>query len=95
MLSLRDILKIDIILTQRFSKSNLLKFIRASSVSNSIKDGATKNYIFPRIWINDDYNKNELPPTEDNQPLVVNVSIYLSSIIKIDDPTQVDKLKLV
>ena len=49
----------------------------------------TPNYIFPRVWLNGEYNKYELPPTEDNQPVVVNVSIYLSSIIKIDDPTQV------
>ena len=58
-------------------------------ISNSNQDDTKKNYIFPRVWINDDYNKNELPPTEDNTPLKVNVSIYLSSIIKIRDTTQV------
>ena len=43
------------------------------------------------MWLKENYNKYELPPTEDNAPVVVNVSIYLSSIIKIDDPTQVIK----
>ena len=45
------------------------------------------------MWLKENYNKYELPPTEDNAPVVVNVSIYLSSIIKIDDPTQVIKQK--
>ena len=48
-----------------------------------------RNYIFPKIWLEENYNKHELPPTTNNDPVVVNVSIYLSSIIKIDDPTQV------
>ena len=52
-----------------------------------------RNYIFPKIWLEENYNKHELPPTTNNDPVVVNVSIYLSSIIKIDDPTQV-KIKL-
>ena len=35
------------------------------------------------------YNRNELPPTDNDEPVVVNVSVYLSSVLKIDDPTQV------
>ena len=53
------------------------------------KGDQKRNYIFPKIWLEENYNKHELPPTTNNDPVVVNVSIYLSSIIKIDDPTQV------
>ena len=53
------------------------------------KGDPKRNYIFPKIWLEENYNKHELPPTTNNDPVVVNVSIYLSSIIKIDDPTQV------
>ena len=61
-----------------------------SLTSSNSKDGVDRrNYIFPHVSIDDEYNKHELPPTENNEPVVVNVSILLSSIIKIDDPTQV------
>ena len=64
--------------------------IKEKPASSTLKeDIKNKNYIFPRVWINEEYNKHELPPTENNEPIRVNVSLYLSSIIKIDDPTQV------
>ena len=57
--------------------------------SSNVEAESKKNYIFPRVWVNERYNRHQLPPTENNEPLLVNVSIYLSSVLKIDDPTQV------
>ena len=68
--------------TCNFSKPN-----KASTSANQKLQ--TRNYIFPQIWLDENYNRHELPPTTNNEPVVVNVSVYLSSIIKIDDPTQV------
>ena len=67
--------------------SNFSKPNKASTSANQKLQ--TRNYIFPQIWLDEDYNRHELPPTTNNEPVVVNVSVYLSSIIKIDDPTQV------
>ena len=67
--------------------SNFSKPNKASTSAN--KKLQTRNYIFPQIWLDENYNRHELPPTTNNEPVVVNVSVYLSSIIKIDDPTQV------
>ena len=41
------------------------------------------------IEVDDCYNKNQMPPTEDGKGLLVNISMNLNSLLSIDEPTQV------
>ena len=44
------------------------------------------------VEIDDCYNKNQMPPTNDGKGIMVNISMNLNSLLSIDEPTQVRNL---
>ena len=48
---------------------------------------------FPSVILEQGYSKHEVPPRAQNQPLRVNFSFYLSSILNVDEPNQVISLE--
>ena len=48
---------------------------------------------FPSVIFPEGYSKHEVPPRAENQPLRVNFSFYLSSILNVDEPNQVISLE--
>lgn len=48
---------------------------------------------FPSVILDEGYSKHEVPLEEGNQPIRVNFSFYLSSILNVDEPNQVISLE--
>ncbi len=71
-----------------FRLSQVATNARSQALTRS--DALCTNEDYPYVVFAEDYSKHHLPIADDKEPVTVNFSINLSSILEINEPKQVE-----